>query len=112
MVSSPPSLPLAKGSLPMSSKQFHISTGLVVACAFGGVFLLLVLGLLFICCKDKRRRNHITQEHYNTSKILAPTGKDLKLAHQYFAISPFSSLKLIFRINRNAKNSRYSQFIA
>ncbi|KAH8504334.1 hypothetical protein H0E87_011842 [Populus deltoides] len=80
MVSSPPSLPLAKGSLPMSSKQFHISTGLVVACAFGGVFLLLVLGLFFICCKDKRRRNHSTKEHYNTSKILAPTDNN-KNAH-------------------------------
>ncbi|KAG5244284.1 proline-rich receptor protein kinase [Salix suchowensis] len=76
MVSSTPSLPLAKGSLPMSSKQFHVSTGLVVACAIGGVFFLLVLGLLFICCKDKRRRNQSTKEHHNTSQILAPTDND------------------------------------
>ncbi|KAJ6745560.1 PROLINE-RICH RECEPTOR-LIKE PROTEIN KINASE PERK14 [Salix koriyanagi] len=76
MVSSTPSLPLAKGSLPMSSKQFHMSTGLVVACAIGGVFFLLVFGLLFICCKDKRRRNQSTKEHHSTSKILAPTDND------------------------------------
>ncbi|KAJ6743583.1 PROLINE-RICH RECEPTOR-LIKE PROTEIN KINASE PERK4 [Salix viminalis] len=76
MVSSTPSLPLAKGSLPMSSKQFHMSTGLSVACAIGGVFFLLVLGLLCICCKDKRRRNQSTKEHHNTSKILAPTDND------------------------------------
>ncbi|KAF9681142.1 hypothetical protein SADUNF_Sadunf06G0194700 [Salix dunnii] len=72
----PPLKRHTKGSLPMSSKQFHMSTGLIGACAIGGVFFLLVLGLLCICCKVKKRRYQSTNEHHNTSKILVPTDND------------------------------------
>ncbi|KDP34216.1 hypothetical protein JCGZ_07787 [Jatropha curcas] len=49
------SLPLANGNLPESSKQSHVSTGLIVGCVIGGVFLLLLFGL--ICIRNRNRRS-------------------------------------------------------
>ncbi|GFY96351.1 proline extensin-like receptor kinase 1 [Actinidia rufa] len=52
---SPPS-PSMPRSQPSSSSG--ISTGLVVGIAIGGVAVLAILSILFICCKKKKRRDH------------------------------------------------------
>ncbi|XP_076954449.1 proline-rich receptor-like protein kinase PERK15 [Bidens hawaiensis] len=53
-----PSGPLATPSSDDSSSG--ISTGTVVGIAIGGVFIIAVLSILFICCKKKKRRNNHT----------------------------------------------------
>ncbi|EEF45916.1 somatic embryogenesis receptor kinase, putative [Ricinus communis] len=68
VVKPPPfSLPLAHGSLPVSSQQSHFSTGLIVGCLIGGVLLLLLLVLGFICIcfiNRRRKKNAMIQEHF------------------------------------------------
>ncbi|XP_052182664.1 proline-rich receptor-like protein kinase PERK1 [Diospyros lotus] len=49
-------------SPPPSSSSSSISTGLVVGIAIGGILILGILSLLFICCKRKKRR----EEDYYT----------------------------------------------
>ncbi|KAF2286945.1 hypothetical protein GH714_035934 [Hevea brasiliensis] len=77
-VKSPPllSLPFQNGSLPVSSKQSHLSMGLKDGCDIGGVFLLLVLVLICICNKYRRGRKDSTPdaEHYHRTASLEPKG--------------------------------------
>ncbi|XP_051148886.1 proline-rich receptor-like protein kinase PERK1 [Andrographis paniculata] len=59
---SPPAPPTSRGGSPPSPPQSSggdssgISTGVVVGIAVAGVFILIVLSILFVCCKKKRRR--------------------------------------------------------
>ncbi|KAJ9183471.1 hypothetical protein P3X46_007317 [Hevea brasiliensis] len=75
-VKSPPllSLPFKNGSLPVSSKQSHLSMGLKDGCVIGGVFLLLVLVLICICNKYRRGTKDSTPdaEHYHRTASLEP----------------------------------------
>uniref|UniRef100_A0A5B6YVJ9 non-specific serine/threonine protein kinase n=1 Tax=Davidia involucrata TaxID=16924 RepID=A0A5B6YVJ9_DAVIN len=47
-----------------SSGSSTVSTGLVVGIAIGGVVVLAILTLCFICCKKKRRRDHGPVDYY------------------------------------------------
>ncbi|KAJ4845858.1 hypothetical protein Tsubulata_044570 [Turnera subulata] len=77
-ISSPLPLPLNGGSVPVSSKQSHTSTGIIIGCFIGGVFVLLLLGLLCICYRHRRTRNSAKAKPQfllskdNSNKVVQP----------------------------------------
>ncbi|XP_076928732.1 proline-rich receptor-like protein kinase PERK15 [Bidens hawaiensis] len=66
--SPPPPRSVSSGptTAPSSDNSSGISTGTVVGIAIGGVLILAILSLIFICCKRKKRRTH------NPSNIYIP----------------------------------------
>ncbi|KAK1434708.1 hypothetical protein QVD17_00457 [Tagetes erecta] len=55
---SPPPPRSVSSSPPASNDSSGVSTGTVVGIAIGGVVIVAVLCVLFICCKKKKRRSH------------------------------------------------------
>ncbi|KAL4572213.1 hypothetical protein LXL04_018983 [Taraxacum kok-saghyz] len=54
----PRSVSSSPPAAPSSDNSSGISTGAVVGIAIGGVLLLAIFSILFICCKKKKRRTH------------------------------------------------------
>ncbi|KAK2985309.1 hypothetical protein RJ640_024305 [Escallonia rubra] len=61
--SSPPPPSSPRGASPPSSSS-GVSTGLVVGIAIGGVLILALISILFLCCKKKRRRDQGPAGYY------------------------------------------------
>ncbi|XP_071698338.1 proline-rich receptor-like protein kinase PERK15 [Rutidosis leptorrhynchoides] len=62
--SSPPPPGSVSSSPPASNNSSGISTGAVIGIAIGGVLILAIFSLLFICCKKKKRRSHDHADYY------------------------------------------------
>ncbi|KAF5748245.1 proline-rich receptor-like protein kinase PERK1 [Tripterygium wilfordii] len=71
----PTSRPIMNGSPHVMSGHSHISTALVIGCAFAAVVLLLLCWKICICWRSKRRRNHGSSKHERRFPDLAPKDK-------------------------------------